>query len=83
MLVPHRFQEQATQARYEHEAAVLDLSEAAQAAAQASVRAARGRTDEVEHLCELARGLYESAARHRERARHLERTTRAPDGDEG
>ena len=66
----------AAQARYEHEVAALDLSEAAQAVAQAASLAERASINEIQRLDALAARLYESADRHRELARCLEPQTR-------
>lgn len=60
------------EARFEHEAAVLDLSEAGQAVAQARAHADRGDMLESQAVAELAGQLYDSANRHRERAQRLD-----------
>ena len=60
------------EARFEHEAGVLDLSEAAQAVARARTLADRGDVVESQRLAEVARQLYESADRRRERAQRLD-----------
>jgi len=60
------------EARFEYEAAVLDLSEAAQAAARAGTLADQGDVGESQRLTELARQLYERAGRHRQQAQHLD-----------
>lgn len=72
----------AARASYEHEAAALDLSEAAQALAQAACLVRQGRIDELQHLTALASRLYESADRHRELAERLEPLARPGECDD-
>jgi len=60
------------EARFEHEGAVLDLSEAAQAVARAGTLADRGDVVGSQRLADVARQLYDSADRHRERAQRLD-----------
>ena len=67
-------------ARREQEAATLDLSDAAQAAAKAAVMVNRGSPEGSTQLARLASRLYESADYHRERAQRL--TAQARPGEE-
>jgi len=66
------FTDPLVEARFEYEAAVLDLSEAGQTAARAGTLADRGDVVESQRLAELARQLYDSADRHQERAHRLD-----------
>lgn len=67
-------------ARRELEAATLDLSDAAQAAARAAVMVDRGSPEEITQLARLASRLYESASCRRALARRL--TAQARPGEE-
>ena len=68
------------QARRELEAAALDLSDAAQAAARAAVMGDQGSPEESTRLARLASRLYESANCRRALARRL--TAQARPGEE-
>ena len=71
------------QARRELEAAALDLSDAAQAAARAAVMVDRGSPEESMQLARLASRLYESASCHRARARRLTAQARPEESHDG
>ena len=59
-------------AKFEHEAAALDLSEAEQLAAWSANMAEQGDATESQRLAEISARLYESANRRRQIAERLE-----------
>lgn len=70
------------QAKFEHEAAALDLSDAAQAAARSSAAVDRGDLDVSQRLTEMATQLYKSSCCHRDSARRLDSEERLVEGSD-
>ena len=65
-----------SRARFEHEAAALDLSEAEQLSAWSAAMAEQGDAAESQRLANISVILYESAKRRRQTAERLERELR-------